>query len=599
MQTITAYLRTDSVAAKPVDAFNQIVKDVPTITRGLRAMLILKLLDAEGVPVDGLGGFVSWDFVMATDWIMTTPPQIRVNSGITVNENEIRIPLTETNTEELIAALGNKDSMDIGAELAGFENGESVPGFLIQFDMKVRNRRSDAGSGSPTPVADGNYSAAQIDAILARYQSPVAKSSDLSDWSDSEPANEQVPTFDAETGRYVPKTPRSPTIPDTTSDLNDWSDTEPSNGQVPVFSSQSGKYIPTTLDLSSGGNGGITPDAGSASTGTIKKLKVCAGSAVAVEKDFTVYSMVPSEDCELAIQTGEIDLAASRVEFDLEVNPSSDVAFTFPENMEKRNEFPDRLTADCGYLFHLRSLRFGWLGEFIHLQQPFPPITITQAGSSVVMLVVNGEPMTVDFGDGTRSEYQAIEGADGDIEDLGDSTQIQHPYSDAEERTVRIVKGAESVYALVFMASGLSAYDVSQHRNLSVLGIMGEDSTITRIDLSPLPRLRGFLFQGLQVETLDFSANPLLQAFMADNALISELDFSHNPLMANVEISSCHFTSESLAALLSQLAAGTVENGTFNFSQTPHLSLTAEAQAAMQTLTLRNWDVTTDAVAAM
>ena len=559
MQTITAYLRTDSVAAKPVDAFNQIVKDVPTITRGLRAMLILKLLDAEGVPVDGLGGFVSWDFVMATDWIMTTPPQIRVNSGITVNENEIRIPLTETNTEELIAALGNKDSMDIGAELAGFENGESVPGFLIQFDMKVRNRRSDAGSGSPTPVADGNYSAAQIDAILARYQSPVAKSSDLSDWSDA----------------------------------------EPSNGQVPVFSSQSGKYIPTTLDLSSGGNGGITSDAGSTSTGAIKKLKVCAGNAVAVEKDFTVYSMVPSEDCELAIQTGEIDLAASRVEFDLEVNPSSDVAFTFPENMEKRNEFPDRLTADCGYLFHLRSMRFGWLGEFIHLQQPFPPITITQAGSSVVMLVVNGEPMTVDFGDGTRSEYPAIEGADGDIEDLGYSTQIQHPYSDAEERTVRIVKGAESVYALVFMASGLSAYDVSQHRNLSVLGIMGEDSTITRIDLSPLPKLRGFLFQGLQVETLDFSANPLLQAFMADNALISELDFSHNPLMANVEISNCHFTSESLTALLSQLAAGTVENGTFNFSQTPHLSLTAEAQAAMQTLTLRNWDVTTDAVAAM
>lgn len=168
MQIITMYLRADSVNAKVVDSFNQTISSLPSLTRGMRAELVLKLLDADGEKVkDNLGGYASWDFVIADDWNTSTPPQIRVIDGITITGNEIHIPLTETNTEELIASLGTAESKNFGCELAGFETGETTPGYLLQFSISIRNRRGAAGAGSPTPVDDGNYSAPQIRALFA------------------------------------------------------------------------------------------------------------------------------------------------------------------------------------------------------------------------------------------------------------------------------------------------------------------------------------------------------------------------------------------------------------------------------------------------
>lgn len=181
MQTITMYLRADSVSAKFVDSYNQPISSIPAITRGMRVTLVLKLLDGDGAPVN-VNGYASWDFVLAHDFLSATPPQIHVTSGIKATGNSITIPLTETNTEELIAILGNQASMTIGAELAGFEVGETVPGFLLQFDVQVRNRRGDAGTGTPTPVADGNYSAPQIDALFAA-KLEVEFSIDGENWS--------------------------------------------------------------------------------------------------------------------------------------------------------------------------------------------------------------------------------------------------------------------------------------------------------------------------------------------------------------------------------------------------------------------------------
>ena len=98
MQIITMYLRADSVNARLVDSYNQTISS-------------LKLLDAEGEALDGdLSAYASWDFVIADDWNTATPPQIRVTDGITVSGNEVHIPLTETNTEELISALGAVES---------------------------------------------------------------------------------------------------------------------------------------------------------------------------------------------------------------------------------------------------------------------------------------------------------------------------------------------------------------------------------------------------------------------------------------------------------------------------------------------------------
>ena len=167
MQTITMYLRAASVKGTLVDEWNQAVSSLPALTRGMRAELVLKLVDANGGPLDGLGSYAAWDFAVADDWDTTTAPQLRVTDGIAVSGNEVHVPLTETNTEELIAALGTSESATFGCELAGFETGETTPGFLLQFDIAIRNRRCDAGTGTPAPVSDASYSAAQIRALFA------------------------------------------------------------------------------------------------------------------------------------------------------------------------------------------------------------------------------------------------------------------------------------------------------------------------------------------------------------------------------------------------------------------------------------------------
>ena len=185
MQTITMYLRAASVKGTLVDEWNQQVTSLPALTRGMRAELVLKLVDTNGEPLDGLGAYASWDFAVADDWDTETTPQLRVTEGIAVEGNSVRVPLTETNTTELIAALGKNESATFGCELAGFETGETTPGFLLQFDISIRNRRADAGTGRPEPVSDGSYTAAQIRALFAAKMA-VQLSDDGETWYDAE-----------------------------------------------------------------------------------------------------------------------------------------------------------------------------------------------------------------------------------------------------------------------------------------------------------------------------------------------------------------------------------------------------------------------------
>ena len=196
MQTITMYLRAASVKGTLVDEWNQQVSSLPALTRGMRAELVLKLVDSNGSPLDGLDAYASWDFAVANDWDTTTTPQLRVTNGITVEGNAVRVPLTETNTEELIVALGTNESATFGCELAGFETGETTPGFLLQFDISIRNRRADAGTGRPAPVSDGSYAAAQIRALFAAKMA-VQLSDDGETWYDAE-IDDSVP----ETARW-------------------------------------------------------------------------------------------------------------------------------------------------------------------------------------------------------------------------------------------------------------------------------------------------------------------------------------------------------------------------------------------------------------
>jgi len=172
MQQINISLRIlDGVNASVVDEYNQLQNWTASIVRGMNAELVLKLFSSttqDSAMAQADLDYASWDFVMSDDWDTATVPQIRVSSGITVDEDGlIHIPLTDTNTEELIAALGTAESVTLGCELCGFATGETPPSFVLQWDISVRNRRSDAGTGTPTTVPDGSYNAAQVVALLA------------------------------------------------------------------------------------------------------------------------------------------------------------------------------------------------------------------------------------------------------------------------------------------------------------------------------------------------------------------------------------------------------------------------------------------------
>lgn len=172
MQKINISLRiVDGVNASVVDEYNQLQNWTASIVRGMNAELVLKLFSGtsqDSAMAQADLDYASWDFVIADDWDTTTEPQIRVSSGIIVDEDGlIHIPLTDTNTEELIAALGTNESVTLGCELCGFSAGETPPAFVLQWGISVRNRRSDAGTGTPTAVPDGSYNAAQVDALLA------------------------------------------------------------------------------------------------------------------------------------------------------------------------------------------------------------------------------------------------------------------------------------------------------------------------------------------------------------------------------------------------------------------------------------------------
>ena len=167
MQRIEMYIRAGSVKGVLVTARNQQIATPPAITRGMHADLAVRLLAENGTALSGLDNYASWDFAIAHDWDTATAPQIHVSEGIEIAGNEVRIPLRETDTVELKEALGVRESAIFGCELAGYEAGGTAPGFLVQFEIVIRNRRHTAESSEPIPVEDVSFQAAQIRALFA------------------------------------------------------------------------------------------------------------------------------------------------------------------------------------------------------------------------------------------------------------------------------------------------------------------------------------------------------------------------------------------------------------------------------------------------
>lgn len=183
MQSIEMYIRAGSVKGVLVTARNQQIATPPAITRGMHADLIVRLLAENGTALSGLDAYATWDFAIAHDWDTATAPQIHVSEGIEVSGNEVRIPLRQTDTVELKDALGVRESAVFGCELAGYEAGGTAPGFLVQFEIVIRNRRHTAESAEPVPVEDVSFQAAQIRALFSAALS-VQLSDDRTAWYD-------------------------------------------------------------------------------------------------------------------------------------------------------------------------------------------------------------------------------------------------------------------------------------------------------------------------------------------------------------------------------------------------------------------------------
>ncbi len=191
MQQFDIYLRAASVKAALVDQFNNAISAKVSLTRGMQAELVLYLFhtseEDSKYTAEELSAFAAWNFCADSDYDLNTTPKLRVSSGITVAEDGgIHIPVLETNTEEVISYLGNAESKDLKCELVGMTEGETLPEFCLQWEISIRNRIGGEGTGQPTPVEDGNYTAAQVNAIIAA-PNEVEYSIDGETWSETCP----------------------------------------------------------------------------------------------------------------------------------------------------------------------------------------------------------------------------------------------------------------------------------------------------------------------------------------------------------------------------------------------------------------------------
>lgn len=166
METVIANLSINKGTATLLNDQKQPTNEAPSIMRGVPTELVLRLFSANGLayPAAELDS-KSWSFVAANDWNTETPPQLS-SDQITVSKNELHISLEATNTVELVKFLGSQPTSQLGAEVVGIEVGQTLPSLVLQFNIQVRNRRSDAGTGTPTPLPDSTLTPTQIYALL-------------------------------------------------------------------------------------------------------------------------------------------------------------------------------------------------------------------------------------------------------------------------------------------------------------------------------------------------------------------------------------------------------------------------------------------------
>lgn len=191
MESITANLLINRLTATLVDDSKKTTSTVPTLIRGMPTTLVLKIFSSNGLayPAAELENRV-WKLVLSNDWDTNTPPQIETTS-ITSTKNELHIKFDQLNTAELVKAIGSQQSLNLGAELIGIDPGQTAPSAVWQFNMVIRNRRSDDGTGSPEPLPDRTLSSEQIYALLKAGLEIQFSATGAANWHDAQSVDDR------------------------------------------------------------------------------------------------------------------------------------------------------------------------------------------------------------------------------------------------------------------------------------------------------------------------------------------------------------------------------------------------------------------------
>ena len=171
MQDIVFYAAANETLGMVRDYSNMNKSSAPVLTLGVAVCLRMRLFAGIKVPtpypVASLNGITDWQWSMDADFDRSTTCKLVADAGgisvhtvtdtvngETMSFTEFVIPISNMNTQELAAWLGNEGTKSgLTGELVGYDN-EAHAVFVLQVEgFKVRNRI--AGLGDPTAVDEG------------------------------------------------------------------------------------------------------------------------------------------------------------------------------------------------------------------------------------------------------------------------------------------------------------------------------------------------------------------------------------------------------------------------------------------------------------
>lgn len=147
---------------------------------GMTATLVVRAVDAAGDPAPpaGLDNVSSWRFVMAEDWDEgTSPCWVTDDVAYDAQTATWTIPVANTRTARMLAALGTDGSIEIGCEIVGLADGGAWdrPAYVLQWSAEMLGRRDSGQAPTPDP-ATGDVRATEL---VSRYgETKVVASSD-------------------------------------------------------------------------------------------------------------------------------------------------------------------------------------------------------------------------------------------------------------------------------------------------------------------------------------------------------------------------------------------------------------------------------------